>query len=117
MVGESLKGKKVVIIDDVITAGTAIREAVDIIKAQGGELVGIIVAVDRQEKMPKPKDEAGEESEGDRGSAIGEVRRSLGIPVIAVLTLNDLIKGMKALGKNDEVRKMEDYYQKYKPTE
>ena len=117
MVGESLKGKKVVIIDDVITAGTAIREAVDIIKAQGGELVGIVVAVDRQEKMPKPKSEAGEESEGERGSAIGEVRRSLGEPVLAVLTLQDLIKSMKELGKEEEVKGMEDYYQKYKPTE
>ena len=117
MVGESLKGKKVVIIDDVITAGTAIREAVDIIKAQGGELVGIVVAVDRQEKMPQPKGEPGEESEGSRSSAIGEVRRELGVPVLAVLTLRDLIKGMKGLGKEEEVKGMEEYYEKYKPTE
>ena len=47
MVGESLKGKRVVVIDDVMTAGTAIREAISIIENQGGTLAGIIVALDR----------------------------------------------------------------------
>ncbi|KAK5138421.1 hypothetical protein LTR08_000007 [Meristemomyces frigidus] len=114
MVGEGLKGKRVVIIDDVITAGTAIKEAVSIIEQQGGTLVGIVVAVDRQEKMPAPK---GESEEGKRGSAIGEVRRSLGVPVLAALTLGDLIKGMRDLGRGEEVSKMEEYYARYKPTE
>src|SRR5271155_2124160 len=50
IVGASLQGKKVLIIDDVITSGKAIREAVEIIKREGGILTGIIVAVDRQEQ-------------------------------------------------------------------
>ena len=48
-VASALKGKKVVIIDDIITSGKAIWEAVDIIKNEGGILTGILVAVDRQE--------------------------------------------------------------------
>lgn len=118
MVGESLKGKRVVIIDDVMTAGTAIREAISIIEGQGGKLVGIIVAVDRQEKMPSQDEKDGKGDDGKpRGSTIGEVRRETGVPVMAVLTLSDLIVGMKKLGKEEEMKKMEEYYEQYKPTD
>jgi len=118
MVGESLKGKRVVVIDDVMTAGTAIREAIDVIRGQGGTLVGIIVAVDRQEKMPSAGEKEGKGDDGQpRGSTIGEVRRETGVPVMAVLTLADLIEGMKRLGRESEMRSMQEYYEKYKPTE
>lgn len=114
LVGESLKGKKVVIVDDVMTAGTAIREAIDIIKQQGGELVGIIVAVNRQEKMPTQSEKDGLGDDGsERGSAIGEIRRETGVPVLAVLSLNDIVLAMKDLGRNDEVKQMQDYYARY----
>ena len=52
LVGASLRGKKVVIVDDVITAGTAIREAVDLVKNEDCEVVGVLVALDRQEVAP-----------------------------------------------------------------
>jgi orotate phosphoribosyltransferase len=118
MIGESLKGKRVVIIDDVITAGTAIREAISMIEQQGGKLVGIIVAVDREEKMPSQSEKEGKGDDGTpRGSAIGEVRRETGVPVLAVLTLTDIIAGMKKLGRQEEVKKMQEYYAKYKPTD
>lgn len=118
LVGESLRGKRVVIIDDVMTAGTAIREAIDIIEAQGGKLVGIIVALDRQEKMPSTSEKEGRGDDGTpRGSTIGEVRRETGVPVIAVLTLRDIIAGMRKLGRDAEVLQMQEYYEKYKPTE
>lgn len=116
MVGESLKGKKVVIIDDVMTAGTAIREAISIIKSQGGTLVGIVVAVDREEKMPSQSERDGkgdDGSEAERGSTIGEVRRETGVPVLAVLTLGDVIEGMRGLGREEEVKAMESYRAKY----
>ncbi|GAB7331526.1 hypothetical protein MBLNU13_g02922t1 [Cladosporium sp. NU13] len=114
MVGESLKGKRVVIIDDVMTAGTAIRESIEMIKAQGGTLVGIIVAVNRQEKMPSQSEKEGKGDDGsERGSAIGEVRRETGVPVLSVLSLKDLIEGMKAMGREEEVKMMEDYYKQY----
>jgi orotate phosphoribosyltransferase len=114
MVGESMQGKRVVIIDDVMTAGTAIREAISIIEAQGGKLVGIIVAIDRQEKLPSQAEKDGKGDDGQpRGSAIGEVRKETGVPVLAVLTLSDMIEGMKKLSRTDEVQKMEEYRKQY----
>src|ERR1700753_3891754 len=51
IVGASLKGKKIIIIEDVITAGTAIRESIAIIQREGGVLVGIVIAINRQERL------------------------------------------------------------------
>ncbi|KAK3051225.1 orotate phosphoribosyltransferase [Extremus antarcticus] len=115
LVGDSVRGKRVVVIDDVMTSGKAIREAVEIIKAQGGTLVGIVVAVDREEKMPSPAERPGERADGtvERGSAIGEVRRETGVPVVAVLTLRDIMKGMEGLGRHEEVEAMRRYWEEY----
>ncbi|MCJ1313879.1 orotate phosphoribosyltransferase [Agyrium rufum] len=108
IVGAGLKGKKVMIIDDVVTAGTAKREAVDLIKAQGGEVVGIIVALDRMETVVGEED-----GQGEGLSAVGYLGRELGIPVLSVLTLEDLIGGLKALGKEEEAKDCEEYRQRY----
>lgn len=117
IVGKSLKGKRVMVIDDVMTSGKAIREAMDIIRKEGGKLVGIIVALDRQEKMPSENEKAGKGDDGTpRGSAIDEVRRESGVPVMAVLTLTDLIAGMRAKGRHDEVEAMQEYYKRYGAT-
>lgn len=114
MVGESMKGKKVVVIDDVMTAGTAIREAISIIKSQGGELVGIIVALDRQEKTPSQSEKEGKGDDGsDRPSTIGQVREETGVPVMAVLTLDDLIDGVKGSASADQIKAMEAYKERY----
>ena len=75
------KGRRILIIDDVITAGTAIREALAIIRDAGGIPAGIVVALDRQEIA----------SETDRRSAAQAVAAETGIPVIAVATLDDLM--------------------------
>lgn len=105
IVGMDLRGKRVVIIDDVITAGTAIRGAVEVIKAAGGELVGIVVALDRQEKKVY------KEGEVDSGlSAIQEVKKELGIEVVAILTLEDLIVGV---GSESDREAMKGYRAKY----
>ena len=79
IVGASLEGKRVLIIDDVITAGTAIREAVDIIKAEKAEAVGVLIALDRQEK-----------GQGQM-SAVQEVERDFGIKVSNIVTMENLI--------------------------
>ncbi|MBD3754693.1 MAG: orotate phosphoribosyltransferase [Gammaproteobacteria bacterium] len=78
IVGHALQGK-VMIIDDVITAGTAIREAIDIIKANGAEPAGVLIALDRMEK-----------GKGNL-SAIQEVEAEYGIPVISIINLHDII--------------------------
>lgn len=114
MVGASLKGKKIVVIDDVMTAGTAIREAISIIKSQGGELVGIIVALDRQEKTPSQSEKEGKGDDGsDRPSTIGQVREETGVPVLAVLTLDDIIGGAPGMATEEQIKSMEAYKQKY----
>ena len=77
IVGAPLQGR-VLIIDDVITAGTAIREAMSLIQAQGAQAAGVVIALDRQEK-----------GQGEI-SAIQEVERQYGIPVISIARLNEL---------------------------
>lgn len=119
IVGAPLKGKRVVIIDDVITAGTAIKEAVEIIQKEGGTLVGVVVALDRMERMPSASDGGGggsdgQETEGTGLSAIGEVRRRYGVPVLAVLTLEDIMQGLKAEGSEEDLKRMEQYRAQYR---
>ncbi|WP_028485800.1 orotate phosphoribosyltransferase [Thiomicrorhabdus chilensis] len=82
IVGHALEGQ-VLIIDDVITAGTAIREAIDIITSNGAKPAGVLIALDRMEK-----------GQGDL-SAIQEVEVEFGIPVISIITLNDIIDYLK----------------------
>ena len=79
LVGSPLQGR-IMLVDDVITAGTAIRESMDIIKANGAELAGVLIALDRQEK-----------GKGEL-SAIQEVERDYQAQVIAIITLGDLIR-------------------------
>ena len=81
LIGADMNGKRVLIVDDVITAGTAIREALGIIRDAGGIPAGIVVALDRQEIA----------SDTDHRSAAQAVAEEAGIPVIAVATLADLL--------------------------
>jgi orotate phosphoribosyltransferase len=83
--GGPLKGKRVCIIDDVLTAGTALREAVTIIKAQGGEVVGVVLLLTRQERV----------SDTEPRSAAKVAEDELGVPVRAVLTFQDLIDAIE----------------------
>ena len=106
LVGAPLKGKRVMVIDDVLTAGTAIREANEIIKAQGGELAGIIVALDRKEKMPALD---GQDEMAPRMSAIGQVRREYGVPVLSIVTLDDVIELLKGIGSEEDMKRVEAY--------
>ena len=61
-----------------------------IIQAEGGEVVGVVVGLDRMERVGGGDDDDGE-GEGGKRSAVQELRRTLGVPVLAVLTLDDLI--------------------------
>lgn len=78
LVGSPLKGN-IMLVDDVITAGTAIRESMQIIQAQGATLAGVLIALDRQER-----------GQGEL-SAIQEVERDFGTKVVSIIGLNDLI--------------------------
>ena len=81
LIGAPLAGRRVLVVDDVITAGTAIREALGIIEGGGGTAAGIVIALDRQEIA----------GEGQSRSAAQAVAEEAGIPVIAVATLGDLL--------------------------
>jgi len=81
LIGAPLAGRKVLIVDDVITAGTAIREALAIIREAGGAPAGIVIALDRQERV---REDAAE-------SAAQAVAAEYGIPVVAVAGLDDLL--------------------------
>jgi len=89
IVGRPLAGR-VLIIDDVITAGTAIRESIGIIRAAGATPAGVALALDRQERG---RDAAGNDLPE---SAVQEVKRLYDIPAISILTLGGLIESMRA---------------------
>lgn len=92
LVGAPVQGR-VLVIDDVITAGTAIRQAVELIESADATLAGVCVALDRQEV-------------GQQGvSAIEEVEQQFKVPVISLITLDDLLKFLDEKPQMHELRK------------
>ena len=100
IVGHPLEGR-VLIIDDVITAGTAIRESMAIIEAQGAEPAGVVIALDRQER-----------GQGER-SAIQEVEQDFQIPVAAIARLEHLVEYLREQKEDDLVATIEAYRAAY----
>ena len=103
IVGSPLKGR-VLIIDDVISAGTSVRESVELIQVNGATACGVAIAIDRQEKG------LGELS------AVQEVIKNNGIPVCAIADLNDLLRYLE--NQNDMAQsllleRVNSYRQKY----
>jgi orotate phosphoribosyltransferase len=101
LVGSPLAGR-VLIVDDVITAGTAIRESIEIIRAAGASPAGVLLALDRQER-------------GAEGalSAVQEVGVQYAIPVVAILSLSDLIAHLRLVGDESELSGIEAYRDRY----
>ena len=89
LVGSELKGK-IMLVDDVITAGTAIRESMEIIAENGADLSGVLIALDRQEKGKAEL------------SAIQEVERDFNTQVTSIVKLADLISYLENQGTMDE---------------
>lgn len=87
LVGSPLQGR-IMLVDDVITAGTAIRESMEIIQANGADLAGVLVAIDRQEK-----------GKGEL-SAIQEVERDFGCSIVSIISLTDLVTYLQEQGTN-----------------
>ena len=101
LVGAGLAGD-IMVIDDVITAGTAIRESVEIIESAKASLSGIIIALDRQERGR------------DQRSAIQEVEESLGITVISIVTLAHLLEYLQNTpGQQENLARITAYQQQY----
>jgi orotate phosphoribosyltransferase len=101
IVGAPLAGK-VLIVDDVITAGTAVREAVQIINAAGAEVAGLVISLDRQE--------IGRDSR----SAVQELEQTLHVPVISIVSLEDVVDMLEESTEyGDHLKAVADYRKRY----
>ncbi|KAF9073270.1 orotate phosphoribosyltransferase [Rhodocollybia butyracea] len=103
IVGVPLKGQKVVILDDVMTAGTAVREAIELVRKEGGEVVGVVQCLDREEV-----------GKDGVSSTTREVEKLIGAGrVKAILRMRDLIEWLAREGRTTEVEAMREYREKY----
>ncbi|MBU0500109.1 MAG: orotate phosphoribosyltransferase [Gammaproteobacteria bacterium] len=101
IVGHPLAGKRVLIIDDVISAGTSVRESFEIIKAGDAVAAGVVIALDRQERGKWEK------------SAIQEVEQDYGVPVAAILRLAQLVEYLEVRGEAEYLAKIRAYRDQY----
>lgn len=103
LVGSPVKGKNILIVDDVLTAGTAVRQSMALLKAEGANPMGIVVALDREEKL-----------DGAKTSALQQLQAETGVLTRAVVGYNDLLSFVE---NTPEVRKhhqeMLAYREKY----
>lgn len=101
LVGSSIQNKRVMLVDDVITAGTAIRESMQILENNHSKLAGVLISLDRQEK--------------GRGelSAIQEIKQAYQCDVISIITLADLIQYLEQDGKTEELALVKAYRETY----
>lgn len=100
LIGAKLAGR-VLIVDDVITAGTAIRESVEIIRAHGATPAGVLIALDREER-----------GQGEK-SAVQEVEETFGLPVISVIRLRDLMTHLESAGEAATLAAVSAYRERY----
>ena len=100
LIGAPLAGR-VLIVDDVITAGTAIRESIDLIRAACAMPAGVVLALDRQER-----------GQGAL-SAVQEIQTTFSIPVIRIITLGDIIKHLETAGQPDDLAGLRNYRSRY----
>lgn len=103
MVGVPLPGKRVVILDDVMTSGKAVREAINNVRLHGGEIVGVVQALDREEVGQDGVSSTVKEIE----AMIGEGR------VLSILKMRDLMLWLKENGMQSDLKNMEEYWSKY----
>ena len=101
LVGADLSGKSVWVIDDVMTAGTAVREVVGILQGAGASLAGIVIALDRKEKGQ------------DERSAVEQIQDDFGVPVHALVDIDDIITFLQAKGESEHLVKMLEYRKQY----
>ncbi|MGL4768044.1 MAG: orotate phosphoribosyltransferase [Formosimonas sp.] len=109
LVGAPMAGQRVVIVDDVISAGTSVRESVQMIRQAGATPVAVLIALDRMEKSGTA-DEVGEQS------AVQAVEQAYGLPVFAIATLADLmdyLDGSGDVGLQQYREKVSQYREKY----
>lgn len=101
LVGAKLQGKSVWVVDDVMTAGTAVREVATLLADEGATLAGVLVALDRKEQ-------------GQNGhSAMAEIASEFGIPVLSLIDLDDIINHLVLMDDTKTVNAMQNYRKQY----
>mgnify|MGYP001163273619 CR=1 FL=1 len=103
LVGVPVKGKKILILDDVMTAGKAVRGSIEMIQEAGGEVIGVIQALNREEVGQDGVSSTVKEIEG----LIGEGR------VLSILKMRDLMLWLEKNGQAENLEKMKEYWQQY----
>ena len=103
IVGAPLQGQRVVILDDVMTSGKAVRGAIDTVRKYGGEVVGVVQALDREEVGQDGTSSTVKEIEG----LIGEGR------VLSILKMRDLMQWLEENGMNEHLENMREYWNRY----
>jgi len=102
-VGAPVKGKRVLILDDVATAGTAIRGAIDIVKREGGFVVGAVLLLDREE--------VGREGQSMIDEVEGILSGKGSVPTI--LKMRHLMTWLERHGRTEELKHMQEYWEQY----
>lgn len=107
MVGVSVKGKRVVVLDDVMTAGTAVRHAIELVHREGGQVVGVVQCLDREEV-----------GQDGASSSVSEIERIIGVGnVKSILKMGDLILWLEKQDEMDtQLKDMREYRNKYGTT-
>jgi len=106
IIGAPLKGR-VVIVDDVISAGTSVRESVDLIRASGATPCAVLIALDRMER-------SGKDDALSAHSAVQEVKQAYGIPVLAIGNLNDLLEYISNAAAGEQLAQYKDAVAAYR---
>ena len=88
-------------IDDVMTAGTAVREVIEILKGVEASLAGIVIILDRKERGQ------------DERSAVCQIKEDFGVPVFALVDIDDIIAFLQAKGETEHLVKMQAYREQY----
>ena len=104
IVGNSIRGKKILIVDDVITAGTAIVEIINMIKDLNSEVTTIVVGLDREEIMPNKN-----------SSSMVEIKKRYGVPIFSIAKMSDLISYLEHVEDSEKLRVILDYRRKFVP--
>lgn len=102
VVGAPLKGKRVLVLDDVMTSGKAVRISVDTIRAEGGEVVGAVLLLDREEVGPDGVT-----------STVQDLRSFLNHDVVSLLKMRHLITWLQSRGDSSSITAMQEYRSKY----
>ncbi|KAJ2936836.1 hypothetical protein H1R20_g245, partial [Candolleomyces eurysporus] len=103
MVGVDVKGKKVLILDDVMTSGKAVRGSIELVRAHGGEVIGVVQALNREEVGQDGVSSTVKEIEG----LIGEGR------VLSILRMRELMVWLEKDGQTENLEKMRAYWNQY----